>query len=208
MATLKTIDGKSFVVSGASRSGKTWYVSELFRGFSRIMAWDPEDQWSQQPGFVRITSLARLAELAQQTTDRAVKFAYVPGPKLQKEFDLFCRILFRWVDSGLPAAGILEELSDVAPIGKADGHYGVLLRRGLKRGLYLANISQRWQEASKTAFGNASEFVIFAVADQQDADYLCKKTGIDAGMIAGLRQFEYLRKCRVTRQVTRGRMPG
>lgn len=207
MSSLKTVDGKSFVVSGASRSGKTWFVTVLFSLFSRVMAWDPEDQWSKQPGFVRVTSLARLATLASQTTHHPVKLAYVPGQDMKKEFDMFCRILFRWVDTGLPAAGILEELSDVVPIGKADGHYGVLLRRGLKRGLWLANISQRWQEASKTAFGNASEFVIFAVADASDADYLAKKTSLPAADIAGLNAYEYIRKNRITKQVTRGRMP-
>ena len=205
--SLVTLDGKSFVISGASRSGKTWFVALLFAMFKRVMAWDPEDQWSKQPGFVRVTSIARLAKLAQQTRYRAVKFAYVPGPNLKKEFDDFCRILFKWVDDGAPAAGILEELSDVVPIGKADGNYGVLLRRGLKRGLWLANISQRWQEASKTAFGNASEFVIFSVADVEDADYLGRKTGIAAAEIATLNTFEYIRKNRITKRVTRGRMP-
>lgn len=205
--SLETVDGKSFIISGASRSGKTWFTSVLFSMFARVMAWDPDDQWSKQPGFVRVTSLARLATLASQTTHKAVKFAYVPGPEMRKEFDLFCKILFRWVDDGQPAAGILEELADVVPVGKADGPYGVLLRRGLKRGLWLANISQRWQEASKTAFGNASGFVIFAVADQDDSLYLAKKTGIPAGDIAALGQFDYIRKNRETKAITPGRMP-
>lgn len=205
--SLKTIDGKSIVVSGASRSGKTWYVLELFKSFLRVMAWDPENQWCKQPGFTRVTSLARLALLAKQTTHRPVKLAYVPGPDIKKEFDLFCKILLKWVDDGLPAAGILEELSDVTDQGKAKGYYGMCVRTGLKRGLWMAHISQRWQEASKSAFGNATEYVIFEVAMNTDAPYLEEKTGIPASDILNLKKYEYIRKNRETRKVTRGRMP-
>ncbi len=206
---MKTLDGKSFIIGGASRSGKTWFTLLLFAIFRRVMAWDPEDQWSKVPGFIRVTSLARLVQIAAATTHTEVKIAYVPGPNLRKEFDVFCRVLFRWVDEGAPAAGILEELADVVPVGKAEGGYGVLVRRGLKRGLWMAHISQRWQEASKSAFGNASEFIFFEVSDAGDADYLGKKVpAIPANVIAGLRQYDYVRYNKVNRSVTRGRMPG
>ena len=88
---------------------------------------------------------------------------------------------------------IAEELADVTTTAKAPGHWGVLIRRGLKRGLTLFCISQRWAEADKTAFGNASEFVCFMAASFDDVKYLERKTRIPGATLEGLRPLEYVR---------------
>ena len=57
---MKTIDGRLEVISGSSRSGKTWWTSKAIKGARRILAWDPEDQWAQLAGWKKITTRAQL----------------------------------------------------------------------------------------------------------------------------------------------------
>jgi hypothetical protein len=69
----------------------------------------------------------------------------------------------------------------------------VLVRRGLKRGIDIYAISQRWAEADKTAFGNASEYICFRMSSALDIEYVAKRTRIDADKLSGLKPLEYIR---------------
>lgn len=173
---MKTADGRLIVIGGASRSGKTAYVKKETQREPRIFAWDIEDQWAQLPGWRRVTTRAELLKAAQ--TPGPCKIAYVTGGTLAAEFDFWAGCVQysgRYVG---PLVAIAEELSDVTTPSKAPGNWGILLRRGLKRGITIYAISQRWQEADKTAIGNASEFVLFRQNGPEAAAYLAKKTGV------------------------------
>lgn len=189
---MKTDDGRLVVVAGASRSGKTAYVRKRTAGAVRVIAYDPEDQWSQIRGWRRVTSRAALLEAIQGRG--ALRVAYVPGGDLVAEFNFWAGCVMyagRYVDS---VDAIAEELADVSSPGKAPGAWGVLVRRGLKRGITIYAISQRWSEADKTAFGNASEYVVFRQSSLDDARYIARKTGIDEAQIWALSPLQYIRK--------------
>lgn len=173
---MKTEDGRLIVIGGASRSGKTAYTKEAVGAFQRILAYDPEDQWSQVKGFRRVTTRAELLKLAKMPGP--LKVAYVPGGDLHKEFDFWAKCVFYAGRYVAPLACIAEELADVTSPGKAPPGWGILIRRGLKRGITIFAISQRWAEADKTAFGNASQFVIFRLSSGDDIRYFSKKTRI------------------------------
>jgi hypothetical protein len=81
-----------------------------------------------------------------------------------------------------------------------------LLRRGLKRGITIYAISQRWAEADKTAVGNASEFVLFRQSSGDDIRYLNRKTRVSESDLAGLQQFEFIKVDAVTGETTRGKL--
>lgn len=173
---MQTVDGKLTVIAGASRSGKTAFTRQQVKGSKRIFAWDPEDQWAQLPGFIRVTSRAQLLQVAKKPGP--LKVAYVVGGDLQKEFDFWAGCVMyagRYVE---PLDGIAEELADVTSPAKAPGNWGILLRRGLKRGINIFAISQRWSEADKTAMGNASVFILFRQSSADDARYLARKTRV------------------------------
>lgn len=201
---MKTVDGRLYVIAGASRSGKTAWTRKQTQRTRRAMAWDPEDQWAQLPGWRKVTTRAGLLAAAKQPG--AQRVAYVAGGKLAEEFDFFAGCAMyagRYVE---PLDVIAEELADVTTPSKAPGNWGILLRRGLKRGISIWCISQRWSEADKTAVGNASDFVVFRQSSGDDVAYLARKTGIDADQLRGLVPLEFVQMDALTGAVKRGKL--
>lgn len=200
---MKTIDGELSVIAGASRSGKTAWTLRQVRTAKRIIAWDPEDQWSQVRGFTKITTRAAL--LAAIKKPGPLKLAYVAGGDLKAEFDFCCGCVMyagRYVE---PLVFIAEELADVTTPSKAPGNWGILLRRGLKRGISIYAISQRWAEADKTAIGNATRYVCFSMGGE-DVFYMARKTMIPVEQLGAVKQFEFIIIERVTKQITTGKL--
>jgi len=196
---VKTDDGRLVVIAGSTRCGKTAYTRKRVSGDKRVFAWDPEDQWGQERGWQRVTSRAALLDAAQGRGPRRV--AYVAGGSLAPEFDYWAGCVMyagRYVE---PLSCIAEELADVTTPGKAPGNWGILLRRGLKRGITIYAISQRWSEADKTAFGNASEFVLFRQSSGDDVRYLARKTGVSDALLSDLEPLWYVRKDALTGKI-------
>lgn len=186
---MKTQDGSLIVVGGASRSGKTAYVRQRVVKARRVIAWDPEDQWAALPGWRRVTTRAELLTICQAAGP--VRAGFVAGGDLAAAFDYWAGCVTyagRYVG---PLVAIAEELADVTTPAKAPGKWGILIRRGLKRGIDLFAISQRWQEADKTAIGNASECVFFRQVGSEAGRYLSRMTGCDPAQIPTM-PLEYL----------------
>lgn len=173
---MKTEDGRLYVISGASRSGKTAWTRKKVGKARRVWAWDPEAQWCELPGWVKVTTRKELLAAAKRKGPQRI--AYVAGGKLAAEFDFWCACVMyagRYVE---PLEAISEELADVSTPSKAPDAWGILVRRGLKRGISIYAISQRWAEADKTAVGNATDFVVFRASSGDDEAYLCRKAKI------------------------------
>ena len=203
MSALKTADGRLIVVSGASRCGKTTQVANEVRNERRICAWDPEDQWAQLAGWRKVTTRQELLEAMQARGH--VRIAYVAGGDLKAEFDYWCSVVFyagRYIG---PLAIIAEELSDVTTPSKAPGNWGIVIRRGLKRGITIYAISQRWAEADKTAIGNASEYMLFT-SRGEDIDYIARKTRVPVVELEALEPFQFIRFDPVTKAKERGKV--
>lgn len=201
---MKTQDGRLYVIAGASRSGKTAWTRRQTARARRVFAWDPEDQWAQLGGWRKVTARGELLRLAQ--TRGPLRVAYVAGGNLAEAFDFFsgCAMYAgRYVE---PLDVVAEELADVTTPSKAPGQWGILLRRGLKRGINLWCISQRWSEADKTAVGNASDFVVFRQSSGDDVAYLARKTGIDPAELRGLVPLQFVHLDALTGQVQRGKL--
>lgn len=105
-----------------------------------------------------------------------------------------------------PLEAIAEELADVTTPSKAPGNWGILLRRGLKRGITIRAISQRWSEADKTAVGNATDFVMFRQSSGDDVRYLARKTRVDEADIGGLAPLEFVHLDALTGAKKRGKL--
>lgn len=198
---MRTNDGKLSVIAGASRSGKTAWTVKQVRRARRVIVWDPEDQWSQLTGYQKITSAADLVQ-AVTTIKGAAKLAFVAGGKLGKSFDHWARCAMYWGRFMGPCAAVAEELADVSTPGKAPDQWGLLIRRGLKRGIDIYAVSQRWAEADKTAVGNASRFVVFR-SNGDDVDYLARKTRVQVATIEGLKPLQYVVKDAETGEVSK-----
>ncbi|MEH0165581.1 hypothetical protein [Roseateles microcysteis] len=201
---MKTQDGRLYVIAGASRSGKTAWTARQVKKARRIFAWDPEAQWCELPGWRKVTTRKQLLEAAQKPG--AQRVAYVAGGSLAGEFDFWAGCVMyagRYVE---PLEAIAEELADVTTPSKAPGNWGILVRRGLKRGITLRCISQRWSEADKTAFGNASDYVVFRQSSGDDAAYLARKTRIAIEEINGLAPLQFVHMDALTGGIQRGKL--
>lgn len=201
---MKTQDGRLYVIAGASRSGKTAWTKKKTAKARRVLAWDPEDQWAQLPGWKKVKTRAALLEACKR--GGPMKVAYVTGGKLAEEFDFFAGCAMyagRYVE---PLEVIAEELADVTTPSKAPGNWGILLRRGLKRGITIWAISQRWSEADKTAVGNATDFAIFRQASGDDVRYLARKTRIAETEIGELVPLQYVHMDALTGNIERGKL--
>lgn len=202
---MKTNDGKLVVVSGTSRCGKTAKVRELTKQSKSVWAWDPEDQWASEPGYLRVGNRMQLVNVMQSVTPN--KVAYVAGGDLKEEFEFFCKCAYfrgRYVVDALDV--IAEELADVTTTAKAPPSWGLMVRRGLKRGISMYAISQRWSEADKTAFGNASEYYMFMLSSGDDVRYLERKTMIEKGLLEQLKPLEFYHYKTHTKELERGRL--
>lgn len=202
MTAMQTKDGRLYVIGGASRSGKTAWTKKAVAKEKRLMAWDPEAQWCELPGWVKVTSRKALAEWAQKPG--AYRVAYVAGGKLQDEFDYWASCVFHAGRFVGPLSCIAEELADVTTPGKAPDKWGILVRRGLKRDISIYAISQRWSEADKTAVGNASAYVLFRQSSGDDIRYLSRKTRVPFEELDGLKPLEYVVKDAATGDTERG----
>lgn len=201
---MKTQDGRLYVIAGASRSGKTAWTVKQVAGATRIMAWDPEAQWCELNGWKKATTRAQLLDAAKKPGPMRV--AYVAGGSLQAEFDFWAGAAMyagRYVE---PLEVIAEELADVTTPAKAPGNWGILIRRGLKRGITIRCISQRWSEADKTAVGNASDFVVFRQSSGDDVRYLSRKTRIEESEINALVPLRFVHMDALTGEISRGRL--
>lgn len=201
---MKTADGRLYVIAGASRSGKTAWTARQVKPAKRVFAWDPEAQWCELPGWRKVTT--RKDMLAATEKPGPQRVAYVAGGSLQAEFDFWAGCVMyagRYVE---PLEAVAEELADVTSPAKAPGNWGILIRRGLKRGITIRCISQRWSEADKTAVGNASDFVVFRQSSGDDVRYLSRKTRIDESEINGLVPLQYVQMDALTGQITRGKL--
>lgn len=202
---MKTNDGQLIVIGGASRSGKTAWVKKTTGKAPRVIAWDPEDQWAQLPGWTKCTSRAQFFD-ASTNKRGPLKLAYVAGGDLKVEFDFWAACVMyagRYVE---PVAAIAEELADVTTPAKAPGNWGILIRRGLKRGITIYAISQRWSEADKTAVGNASRFVLFRQSSGDDVAYLSRKTRVPVTELEGLKPLEFVSYNALTGDIERGKL--
>lgn len=200
---METRDGRLVVIGGASRSGKTAYTVRQVRKARRVCAWDVEAQWCDLPGWRKVTTKAALWAALQSAGP--LKLAYVAGGDIREAFEYWSRAVLyagRYVG---PLDAIAEELADVTNAGKANGHWGMLLRRGLKRGINIFAISQRWQEADKTAFDNASEYVFFRQANPRARAYVADRLGIGLDEIP-TNALDYIKKIDGIEGVTRGHL--
>ena len=203
--TLQTKDGKLIIVSGSSRCGKTAKTERLARKFKTVFVWDIENQWSKLKGYKKINTLQGLKSVVK--SGLVGKFAFVcDGQDLKGDYEAFCACVMYYGMYHGECAVVAEELADVTSTAKAGQDWGMLCRRGLKRGITIFAISQRWAEADKTALGNATEFYLFRMATVSDMRYMVEKTGITLARLQQLAPLEFLHYDTYTKAVTGGKL--
>ena len=190
-------DGRIIAVSGMSRSGKTSYCVRELRAFDRLALWDADDELWSRCNAVRVTSAAEFVQKLRNVGSGALRISYVPRnldrKGLGKAFSLWARAAFAWgVDFG-PCAVLADELADVSNAGKAPDGWGQLIRRGMKHGLHVYAVSQRWQEADKTTLGNCAKLIAFRANNALESQYLAQRfRGVTSQELEDLPMLQYV----------------
>jgi len=192
--TTRREDGQIYLIAGATRSGKTAWMRRNLLQHERALIWDVEGEWSQLPNTYTVTSVSYLQELTQAATPgKQYHIAFVPGGNLKKQFDDFCRIAFNWGNKHDKTAVVVEELADVTPPGKAPDAWGIVLRRGCKRGMRVYGITNRPAESDKTIIAQAAHLIVFEQRRALDREYIAKELQIAVDQIP-TKQLIYIHK--------------
>lgn len=188
-------------VFGASGSGKSYYVKQIVKGWKRALIWDPDDEYGEVPGVQLARSPSQVLELMKR---KAVRIRYVPATidrkLLEKCFDFISLAAFIWGN----CLYVGEEIADVTTPSKAAGGWGVVLRRGRKRGVKVVGVSQRPAECDKTLFTQARHIRTGRLDGEGDMQRLATTLRVPLAWVQQLGPLEFLTVDRTTGQLEAG----
>ncbi len=197
---IKRPDGSLYVVTGASRTGKTTWVVGRVKNARRLLVWDSVGEWADRFGCERVRSVAELSRVIF----RRGRFAY-DVPCTPENFAAFCRAAWIYIRANQGAV-VVEELADVTSPGKAPVYWGELIRKGLRYGPEIYALTQRPSESDKTVMGNASVLHVHQMARDEDTKYMARELRCDVSKVDALAPFEWIERDRRTRELTTGRL--
>lgn len=200
-------EGRLVVAVGASRSGKTAWVKQQLKNYGAVLVWDVEENYDGVRAGNRRALLAGCERLA-----RGENFTLCYTGQLA-DFGYWAECAF-WLarqreKNPQRLAVVAEELADVTTPGKAPDGWGVLVRRGLKRGVDIYAITQRPSESDKTIMGNASIIHCCGLQRFNDRKYMAQEMDVPVSELETLvrdsdnSRVEYLHKDMRTLKVER-----
>lgn len=201
------LSGLLALVTGQSRSGKTFWTAQRVAREPRVLVWDSMNEFATDYGYRRITSAPELHRVALSSAP--VRAGYVV-PVTASSFDTFCRLAWVWLRvnarAGHRVAIVVEEMADVTTPGKAPAAWGEIVRKGLRFGPHVYALTQRPAESDKTVVGNANLLHCHAMSRADDARYMARELRAPVELVDGLRldRFEWLELDRRTRTLTAG----
>jgi len=175
-------------ICGNSGTGKSSHVKRAIEKAPRVIVYDPDDEYGDQLGFIRVSKAADLASLLQQNSNKPLKVAFVPTRATVKAFEFWARCAFVWGN----CAAVAEEIADVTSAGKAPPNWGTLIRRGRKYGIKILAVTQRPAEADKTILSNAAMIHCCALGRMADRKAVAAEMDCDVALIAQMKPLDYI----------------
>lgn len=200
-------DGSLYVAVGASRSGKTAWVKQQLKKYGAVLVWDVEEMYKGR----RARTQKQLIALVEKLANGENFTACYTGPLTDFDYWSKCAFYLAKARQNNPAglAVVAEELADVTTPGKAPEAWGVLVRRGLKRGVDIYAITQRPSESDKTIMGNASVIHCCGLQRANDRKYMAQEMDVPVAELQSLirdsqnSRVEYLHKDMRTSETVR-----
>ncbi|MBR9791227.1 MAG: ATP-binding protein [Gammaproteobacteria bacterium] len=187
-------------ICGNSGTGKSSYIKEIMKGYKRIIAFDPDDEYGTMPGFTRIETARELVAKLKAAGSGNFKIAFVGEGKAAFEF--WCECVFK---VGLCLA-IAEEIADVTSPAKAPPAWGKLIRRGRKFGVKICAVTQRPAEADKTILSNAAFIRTFALGRFSDRQAISREIQLSINVMEKMRPLDWIHFARADLTKTAGRL--
>lgn len=193
-----SLKARHVLVTGDTGSGKTAWTKQQIAKVTRLLIWDPDDEYGDMPRVERFESRPELLEKLK--TRKRGRFAFVSHD--MAAFDWWCRAAFAWGD----CVAVADEIADVTSPGKAPPGWGKLVRRGRKRGIQVYGITQRPAESDKTIWTQAAEFHVGMMPDTDSCSYVARRLGLEVERIQGLGPLEWIHYDKAARDLTSGRL--
>lgn len=196
--------GKRAAIFGKSGSGKTHFAKKnIVTGLDRVLAFDPEEEFADMPGFITVTSLQKLAAHALDCWEGNFRIAYVPNPgREEQELSEISRLVERYQEpfkagqTNDMVTMVVDELNLSFPLNFRPNNDGFarICSRGRKRGINVIGISQRPAEVATRFRGNLDRIAVFELSLPNDWKAVADYVGIDAReRLAEMPQFSHLR---------------
>lgn len=198
-------DAKIIGVYGGRGQGKSTHVKKRMGEYSRVIAFDPMDEYGEVKGFRRVECLADVLKEMKRGRGEKFKIAYVPhgaaDPALALHelclFAIRAQAAYRAGQSDKKLLLVVEELSKSAPNEKlAKGCRGFIevIDRGRHSGIEVIGTSQRVKSIILDFRSNSSEEIFFRIHDYSEVAHIVQKLGPDwKGKLMTLRPHEYIR---------------
>ena len=184
--------GKRMAIFGKSGSGKSHHAKKLVADLDRVVAFDPEEEYGELPGFMEVTSLKVLRDTLEDCWDGSFKLAYVPKD-LQEEVELHRVSLlierlgeaFRIGKHDKKSTLVVDELNLSFPLNPKPACQGFarLCSKGRKRGINLIGITQRPAEVATRFRGNLDRIDCFRLSLPNDWAVVRETMGPDAELM-------------------------
>jgi hypothetical protein len=189
-------------VIGASGSGKSHYVKQRIKNIKRVLIWDSDDEYGEVSGMVKVSDPYELIQIIKNG-DAVVRFvpSSMDGKFVVKCFSFVSLAAFVWGNCYFVA----EEIADVTSVSKASNGWGIVLRRGRKRGVTVIGISQRPAEADKTMFTQAAKIRTGRLDGESDMQRVASNMRIDVNMLRELGALQWIELIRNTGQLRAGK---
>jgi hypothetical protein len=173
-------------ICGNTGTGKSSHIKELIKKTKRVIIFDPDDEYCEMGGFVRVTKAANLLAMLRSKPTQPLKIAFVAEGT--KAFEFWCSLVFVWRN----CLAVAEEIADVTTPSKAPPQWGRLIRRGRKYGVKICAVTQRPAEADKTILCNAAVIRVCALGRNADRDAIAKEINGKVSMLAAMVPLEWV----------------
>ena len=185
---------------GNSGTGKSANVKAKLAKAKRAIIFDPDDEYSEQKGVIKVESTIELVGLLRANQHKPLKVAFVAEGK--KAFEFWANCAFMWRN----CLAIAEEIADVTTASKAPPSWGRLIRRGRKYGIEICAVTQRPAEADKTVLCNAAFIRTGALGRNADREAIAREINIPVYQIAILKPLDWIEFNRADLTLTKGRL--
>lgn len=171
---------------GSTGAGKSSYIKKDIAEDSRILVFDPDDEYGDIAGIVTFYDGQQLVAALKEHKTTAFRARLVQGG--QAAFELCNALAFAWTN----CTYVAEEIADVTRVGKAPPMWGQALRRGRKRAVKMYLTTQRPSEADKTALTQATIVRTGLLGRHADREALARDMDIPISLMEKLRPLDFI----------------
>lgn len=193
-------DARCLGAFGRRGSGKTTLTMRLIRRMSRVVTFDPMDEYARTGGgFVRCATLAEVRDRMLSAWRRGFRLAYVPaGDHPRMLHGLTDLIWHAQAGANVPNVTIVvEEMNLGYPARPLPARLMGMQRavlQGRHRGIEIIGVSQRPALVSMDFRSNCAETYVFPLGAGPDIQAICEVHGREhADAIKKLKAHTYLR---------------